>query len=442
MNTSTKTHPKNFCQLLWQKKKWIAAILLILTMTESLLKTNECHGAEVSGKNKTTIQENELHAQAAVLMDARSGRVLYSKNGDEQRAMASTTKIMTCILTLENAELSELVEVSGYAASMPDVQLNIKKGEQYKLEDLLYSLMLESHNDSAVAIAEHIGGSVEGFAALMNQKARDLGCDLTYFVTPNGLDGTADITQKDGQCITKKHSTTAKELARIMAYCILESPKREQFLKITQAKSWQFQNAEGNRSFSCNNHNAFFSMMEGVLSGKTGFTCDAGYCYVGAVENNGRYYTAAVLGSGWPPNKKWKWSDMKKLMAYGLENYNNQNIYEDTMLQPITVENGIEEQVFLSKEKRQINILLSEDDAVKVEQKLPGKVMAPVKAGTVMGYENYYINGELYQNIPIKAVYSVDLWDYTYCLRKILARYFLRKNEIMASLSQNSMLYF
>ena len=121
-----------------------------------------------------------LYAKAAVLMDADSGRVLYERCGDEQLAMASTTKIMTLIVTLENAKLEDTVTVTSYAASMPPVHLGIRNGEQYQLRDLTLSLMLESHNDSAVAIAEHVGGSVEQFAALMNQKAREIGCKNTY----------------------------------------------------------------------------------------------------------------------------------------------------------------------------------------------------------------------------------------------------------------------
>lgn len=120
-----------------------------------------------------------LHAQSAVLMDAETGRILYEKDGETRRPMASTTKIMTCILALEEGNPEDLVEVSACAASMPDVQLGIREGEKYYLKDLLYSLMLESHNDSAEAVAEHIGGSAEGFADLMNQKARDIGCEDT-----------------------------------------------------------------------------------------------------------------------------------------------------------------------------------------------------------------------------------------------------------------------
>ncbi len=116
-------------------------------------------------------EPTDLYAQSAVLMDADTGRILFEKNGDSEMPMASTTKIMTLLVTLENADLEGEVNVSAYAASMPDVQLNIREGERYRLRDLCYSLMLESHNDSAVAIAEHVGGSVEGFASMMNQKA-------------------------------------------------------------------------------------------------------------------------------------------------------------------------------------------------------------------------------------------------------------------------------
>ncbi|HIZ74244.1 MAG TPA: serine hydrolase, partial [Candidatus Mediterraneibacter stercoravium] len=144
--------------------------------------------SEVSAEeNMDEITASELYARSAVLMDADSGRILFAKNGQEERAMASTTKIMTCILALEKGNLSDKVTVSDNAAAQPRVHLGMQSGQAFKLEDLLYSLMLESHNDSAVAIAEHIGGSVEGFASMMNQKAMELKCTDTYFITPNGL---------------------------------------------------------------------------------------------------------------------------------------------------------------------------------------------------------------------------------------------------------------
>ncbi len=179
-----------------------------------------------------------LNSRSAVLMDADTGRVLYGKNETEDLPMASTTKIMTCILALENAGPETEVLVSDRAASMPEVKLHIKKGEKYRMEDLLYSLMLESHNDSAVAIAEAVAGSVEKFADMMNRKAVELGCGDTCFVTPNGLDAEDPESGKI-------HSTTAEDLARILRYCILFSPAKNEFLAITRAPSHAFSDLSG-----------------------------------------------------------------------------------------------------------------------------------------------------------------------------------------------------
>ncbi|MBQ8730720.1 MAG: D-alanyl-D-alanine carboxypeptidase [Lachnospiraceae bacterium] len=144
----------------------IIALTVIVTIMVNAFFVSKCNANE---------KELQLYAKYACLMDANSGRVLYSKDGDVAVPIASTTKLLTCIIALENGNMEDIVTVSKNAAKMPDVQLNIVSGEQYKLKDLLYSLMLESHNDSAVAIAEHIAGSVEGFAKLMNEKALQIG---------------------------------------------------------------------------------------------------------------------------------------------------------------------------------------------------------------------------------------------------------------------------
>lgn len=188
----------------------------------------------VNGQENEDGEENlaGLYAKAAVLADGETGRILWGKNEDEPMAMASTTKIMTCLIALENGNLSDAVEISDYAASMPDVQLDAVAGDHFRLEDLLYALMLESDNDVAVAIAEHVGGSVEGFAEMMNMRAEGLVCSHTCFVTPNGLDA-------EGHC------TTASELAKIAS----EAIKNETFVKIINTASHSFSNLEGNRQY-------------------------------------------------------------------------------------------------------------------------------------------------------------------------------------------------
>ncbi|MGL5437321.1 MAG: D-alanyl-D-alanine carboxypeptidase family protein, partial [Lachnospiraceae bacterium] len=298
---------------------------------------------EKSGASSFVVQSKsedtslQLYALSAVLMDADSGRVLYGKESDVFRPMASTTKIMTCILALENGNLQDICTVSDTAASQPKVHLGAGKGSQFYLNDLLFSLMLESHNDSAVMIAEQIGGSVEGFAEMMNQKARDIGCTSTNFVTPNGLD--ASVTTSQGKEFI--HGTTAEDLARIMRYCVNGSPMKEEFLTITRTSNHSFTDIGGKRSYSCTNHNALLTMMPGALSGKTGFTGGAGYSYVGALEDQGRTYIIALLASGWPPHKTYKWSDARTLFQFGMDEFRYRDVFEELGDVSILVEDGI-----------------------------------------------------------------------------------------------------
>ena len=370
-----------------------------------------------------TKDDLKLYAQAAVLMDADSGRVLYGKNPKEVLPMASTTKIMTCILALEYGSLEDEVEVSAYAASMPKVKLYVRQGEKYRLRDLLYSLMLESHNDSAVVIAEAVGGSVEGFAVMMNQKARDIGCYDTYFITPNGLDAVVNDSGKI-------HSTTAADLAKIMAYCVTDSPAREEFLEITRTISYDFTNAEGSRNFHCNNHNAFLGMMQEALSGKTGFTNNAGYCYVGAVTSEGRTFTVALLACGWPNNRSYKWSDMKKLAAYGMEHYQYRDLYENKEYQAIPVINGITGEqgtpyekvsvpVVLEDHEETLPYLLGEEDRVEVKTQVAKTLTAPIEDHTEVGEVSYYLNGQLIKRYAVYTKGAVEERSFGWICRYI-----------------------
>ncbi|MGN0152255.1 MAG: D-alanyl-D-alanine carboxypeptidase family protein [Wujia sp.] len=354
--------------------------------------------------------ESELYSLSAVLIDGDSGRVLYEKNGSDVRAMASTTKIMTLILALEYGNPDDLVTVSSYAAKMPDVQLGICEGEQYRLEDLIYSMMLESHNDSAVAIAEHIGGSVEGFAGMMNAKAKELGLTDTYFITPNGL----DAENKDG-----KHSTTAVELAFIMRYCIMDSPVREQFIDICQTREHTFADYNGKRNFTVYNKNRFLDMMEGVIAGKTGFTADAGYCYVAALERDGRTYIIALLGCGWPGNKNYKWSDSRTLFEYGIDAFTYQTVLQKNMhTDDIAVIDGIGADHVSTEIRDDVSLLLADSDVAEIRVCMAEVLEAPVRAGDIVGTIDIYINDSLYSSVNVYAADSVRRIDFAYCLRR------------------------
>ncbi len=382
-------------------------------------------------ETETTLDEAQLYAQSAVLMDADSGRVLFEKEGEAVRPMASTTKIMTCIVTLERGNLEDAVEVSEYAASMPDVQLNIRKGEHYRLKDLLLSLMLESHNDSAVAIAEHIGGSVEGFAELMNEKAREIGCKSTCFITPNGLDAEKQMPAADGSTTKVMHATTARDLALIMSYCIKKSPQRDAFLEITRTQSCGFSDLEGKRSFQCNNHNAFLQMMDGALSGKTGFTGKAGYCYVGALERDGRTFVVALLACGWPNNKTYKWSDTKKLMKYGLNNYQLRDVSKEALpgewLGAIPVAEAQTERLFGQKavevcmrdQAEAPGLLMKPEEKVEVCCSVKNRLEAPVEEGQKVGEIRYKVDGEVVWEREICTKEAVLKVDYRWFLEKV-----------------------
>lgn len=366
----------------------------------------------------------KLYSLSAVLMDAGSGRVLYEKNGDDPRANASTTKVLTCILALENGAGDDYVEVSARAAGQPDVQLNMQEGEQYYLEDLLYSLMLESHNDTAVAIAEHIGGSVEGFARMMNEKAAEIGCTDTHFVTPNGLD------DEDSGGI---HHTTAHDLAFIMRYAIRSTT----FLKITETREYTFSDLSGKRQFTVHNANALLDMTDGVLSGKTGFTFDAGYCYVCAVQRDGKTFIISLLGCGWPNNKTYKWKDTMTLLDYGNENFSYRTYWQEPKLPRLTVSNGIQSGrglwedavldgvISVDDEEKNRKFLLGNDEHIECRVTMKENLAAPVKKGEQIGRVEFLLNGEnVVASYPVTAAENVEERTYMRCAREVFHDYF------------------
>ena len=354
-----------------------------------------------------TGQPSSLYARSAVLMDADSGRILFGKKEREVRPMASTTKIMTCILALEEMEEGQTAKVSDYAASQPKVRLGVRGKEEYRIQDLLYALMLESYNDSAVVIAEGISGSVEAFADRMNQKARELGCADTHFVTPNGLDG-----EDEGGI----HATTAADLARIMRYCIMA----------------------GKRSFTCHNHNAFLTMMEGALSGKTGFTGDAGYCYVGALRRGERTFIVALLACGWPNNKSYKWKDTRALMEYGLANYEYREIPVEMEEEEIPVADGADpESPYRHKTAVEAGLpgeeifrmLLRKDEQVEFRTQLEEELKAPVRKGQQAGKVLCMLDGARIREYEVVTLEAAEKRDPGWCLKVAAKAWLLCKEE-------------
>ena len=379
-------------------------------------------------------EEEKLYALSAVLMDGETGRVLYGKDAYKGRPNASTTKVMTCILALELAQGDDYVQVSRNAASQPQTRLGMKEGQQFYLEDLLYSLMLKSHNDSAVAIAEHIGGSVEKFAEKMNEKAKELGCTDTHFVTPNGLDG-----EDEGGI----HHTTARDLALIMAYAI----KNETFVHITQTRDYTFSDISGKKHYSVHNTNVFLDMETGVISGKTGFTGNAGYCYVCAARQDERLFIVALLGCGWPGNKNYKWTDTKKLLAYGRKNYQYVILPDLPLLPEIPVTDAapakgdpypgknigsgypqtqvmLKVHASLSQKDQEKRYLLEKTETITWETDLPDKVTAPIQKNQKIGTLHAKLNGKEILSCLVTAEDEIGRITYKWYVNKVFRDYF------------------
>lgn len=362
--------------------------------------------------------KNTLHAYSAVLFDGEAGRVLYEKNGYEVLPMASTTKIITLLVVLEHTGPLDIVTVSSNAAKQPDVQLNMTAGEQYYVKDLCYSLMLESHNDTAVALAEHVGGSVEDFAELMNAKANALGAYSANFVTPNGLDAEG-------------HGISAADLAKIAAYAI----KKEEVVKLITTSSHTFFEITKGRTFTVSNKNAFLTMMDGAIGVKTGYTGKAGYCFVGAVKRDDRLLISVVLASGWPPHKTYKWNDTLALMNYGINDFKHKMLLNENAQYPVLpdlrVEKGQKASVSLCYDERKISelkkrtLLLADTDTITLTTELQkSSIPAPVAAGEVVGELVIKVNDTCIEKIPVQTAEAVAPVNYTYYLKQTLETFF------------------
>ncbi len=375
-----------------------------------------------------TTQAAGLYSKYSVLIDSDSGRILSGSNETTAVSMASTTKIMTLIIALENCDKNFVATTSAYAASMPDVQLNSITGEQFVLDDLYYSLMLESHNDSAVIIAENVAyyllcknpalrsetpfisnynydssflseidreqseKLVYIFTDLMNEKADDILLFDTYYITPNGLDAEDDYSF---------HHTTAYDLAKTMAYCI----NNDEFLRITQTVSKTFSDTTGKHTYQLNNKNRLLNPENGVISGKTGFTNKAGYCYVCAYKENDRTLCIALLACGWPPNKNYKWSDANYLIALG-KKYNKQKYFNCEYTFYIPVSKGKYSFCELIPDSA-VEFLACDDDSVNIQIDIPETLTAPVNSAQIYGTINIYVNDEPARSINLKAKQSI-----------------------------------
>ena len=256
--------------------------------------------------NSDTTQLPTINSRAYVVIDRNSNTILIGKNENQRKKMASTTKIMTALVVIEHCNLSDIVEVSKKSASTGGSRLGLKTGDKITVYDLLYGLMMRSGNDAAVALAEHISGSITDFANLMNEKAKNLGLSNTHFVTPHGLD-------------EDEHYTTAYELALLSNYAM----NNEIFAKIVGTKNYTI--TLNGYPKTLTNTNELLGVLNGVYGIKTGFTNGANRCLVTCCKRGNMDIICVVLGAD---TKKYRTTDSIKLIEYSFNNFTYVNVQQ------------------------------------------------------------------------------------------------------------------
>ena len=321
-----------------------------------------------------------MSAQNAVVMDADSGRVLYEHNGYLKKTIASTTKIMTAIVVLENCNLEDIVTVSYNAATTEGSSMYLKPNEKITVENLLYGLMLSSGNDAATALAEHTSGSIEKFALLMNKKAKEIGMLNSSFANPHGLDD-------------ENHYSTAYDMALLTKYAI----KNNKFKEIVSTKQKIIKEADNEKYKYLTNHNKLLSMYEWCKGVKTGFTKKSGRCLVSYAEKSGVKLIAITLDA---PDD---WNDHIGLYEQYFDKYKKYKLIDtNDYICSVNVENAKEKKIKLYNCKA-IYLTLTDEEYKnsKIKYTYPNSIKAPIYMDQVIGTSEIILNGKVIASSPI-----------------------------------------
>ena len=375
------------------------------------------HIMPVYASSNSMVEEQDklkISSRIALIYDRASGKIVFEKNGNKQTPMASTTKIMTAIVVLENTNLKNVVTVDSKSASIGGSRLGLKKNDKITVNDLLYGLMLRSGNDAASALAIYVGGSIKNFAEMMNNKAKELGLTNTHFIVPHGLDN-------DG------HYTTTYELAKITDYAL----KNEMFKKIVSTSSTSININGIPRTIS--NTNKLLNSVPGVYGVKTGFTNGAGRCLVTAYKNNNMDIIIIIIGA---ETSNIRIEETKKLIKYVKDNFILVNIKEiiekefekwkKINLSRIFVEKGFQNSVELLLEEVNFeNMIIKKEyiDSIDIKANVIYLLKAPIKEGQVIGTLNVLINNENIATLEICNKYEIrkkEIEDYIIEFMKLL----------------------
>lgn len=373
---------------------------------------------EVTAANVSELQKT--NSRRYIVYDRISKSMIIGKNEDVKSAMASTTKIMTTIVILEKTDLDETVTVSAKAGGTGGSRLGLKRGDKASVRDLLYGLMLRSGNDAAVALAEHVGGSVKGFAELMNEKAAELGLTNTHFVTPHGLDDA-------------NHYTTALELAKLTDYAM----DNETFAKIVGTKSTTIY--INNQPRQINNTNELLGVLNGVVGVKTGFTNNAGRCLVTETKRNNMDIITIVLGAD---TKKDRTKDSVNLIEYTFSKYKMYNLEEQIIEEFNKWKNINEKRILIIKGKQsnpklalgtieKATIPICDNDKIEYSINALTEIEAPLEQWNVIGTLTVKLNDEILENIDIVNINEVQKRDWKDYFKIVLNTYGNWKNFII-----------
>lgn len=351
--------------------------------------------------------DNMPYAKSSIVMDVNTGRILYSNNPNQKLPMASTTKIMTVFLAIENADLNDIVKVSKKASFQTGSSVYLKEGDKMRLEDLLYCVMLRSGNDAAVATAEHISGSVEDFAKLMNEKAKQMGAKNSNFTNPHGLPDD-------------NHYTTAYDLALITRQAL----KNDTFAKIVRSKNHTITKVISEDRF-LQNKNKMLWQYPGSDGVKTGYTGKAGKCLVSSASKDGWQILTVVLNTGDI------WDSSTKLLDYGFNNYDKIKIVDkNSIAYELDVLKGKEKTVKAIPTEELYAPLFKNKEGYEVVEYLyepPEVVKAPIKKNEKAGVLKIYADNFLLGSVDLMYNKDIESSDVFYQFRKILKSFLKMK---------------
>ena len=330
----------------------------------------------------------DTSAQSAILIEADSGRVIYEKNSDSRMPMASTTKIMTALVALENADINEVVQIPPEAVGVEGSSVCLKAGESMTLEALLYAMLLESANDAAAAIAITVGGSIEDFAVMMNEKATQLGLVNTSFANPHGLDA-------------ENHYTTAHELALIAAHAL----ENEEFARMVSTYKHNIPTQDGGYRYLMN-HNKMLRFYSGAVGVKTGFTKKSGRCLVSAAERDGMKLVAVTLSA---PDD---WRDHTAMLDLGFEGYEKRVLAHDGEFE-FTLECVGKDTSHIKVKSVGVAEYCMPKDAGNVTQTvyLPRFVYAPKQVGECVGRVDFSFGSNVVASVELVVSEVVERKD-------------------------------